>query len=77
MRSLVQPPHCAATDRRVIEIGDQERAVARDYLRVTEREMRSSWFGKRRRQFRIQRRDQFPGVGRRQSAAANVDGSHV
>ena len=54
---FIQPPHGAATDRHVIEIGDQERA-ARHYLRLVKREMRGAWLGKHRRQFRVQGCDQ-------------------
>jgi hypothetical protein len=39
--------------------------------------MRGAWFGKRRRQFRIQCRDQPDRVGRSQGAAANVYGPHA
>jgi hypothetical protein len=55
---LVEPPHCVAAERNVVEIGDQECAFACHYLRVAQREMRGAWFGKCRRQLRIQCRDQ-------------------
>ena len=74
---LVQPPHRAAADRHVVEIGDQERAVAGRDLRAGEGEMRGTWFGKRRLQFRVQRRDQPARVGRGQRAAADVEGPHA
>ena len=53
-------------DRHAIEISDQKRTFAADYLRVAEREVRSPWFRKRCRQFRSQCRDQPGRVERRQ-----------
>jgi hypothetical protein len=74
---LVQPPHRGAAYRHVIDIGDQERAAAGQYLRVAEREVGDTRFRKRLLQFRIQCRDQLGRVGRGQRAATNVNVPHA